>query len=910
MTSPVTTIHVVPHTHWDREWYQPFQRFRLRLVEVIEQVLDMAEEDPRFTFTMDGQMAAVEDFLELRPHAEERLRRHVEAGSFRIGPWRILSDEFLVSGETLVRNLEQGLASAARLGGAMPVGYLPDMFGHVAQMPQILRSAGIADTVVYRGVSGSVEDHAFSWEAPDGSVVRAEYLVGGGYGHAAAIFDGTDQLDRAAARFHEKVADFVRDDHVLMMHGADHTAPQRDLMARIDRANEADPRFRLEVTTLPDYLARIREREGELHRHVGEMRASARANMLVNVTSTHVEVKAAAGRAERALERCTEPLAALHADAWPTRELELAWAWVVESSAHDSIPTCSHDETVAKVASRYAEAAQIGEGLVERVLTPPARQVSRRGGLVWNPSPWDRTAEVLLDVQAGDETPAAVRTGDGTVVPAQVVAAHETTLLDRVSDAATARDLIVQRHDRELFGQQLTAIAIDTSSDPPAVVIDVNDLPEPADLDVDGIAAAALAQMAAISAPRWRTLIRAAARVQISAQVPAPALGWTSVVPVDAVAEPPDGAVTRHSHRLDNGLIAVRVAPDGTLDLSGDGVELTGVGRLVDGGDAGDTYNYAPPDVDRVVEEPVWVEIEPLADGPLVAGLRIRRAFDWPTELARTRTRRAAEAVRVVVTTDVEVRAGEAFVRVTGHYDNPSRDHRLRFHVPLPAPVVRSRAEGHFAIVDRGLQVEGGHGEKPLATCPAHAFVAVDGLAALFGHVTEYEVVDGRELAIALLRATSHVSQNLNAYRPEPAGPQLPVPGNQLLGERTFAFALRPTADAGRSDPILRDAQQYRTPFTIVPGGADGPGESVHREGLRLDGDGVDLTSLRRRDGVLEARLVAMSHQPRTVSLHGPFSGARLVDLTGAEIGELEVRDGALHLELRPWQICTVRLLD
>ncbi|MEA2606350.1 MAG: 2-O-(6-phospho-alpha-D-mannosyl)-D-glycerate hydrolase, partial [Chloroflexota bacterium] len=145
--TPRTVVHVVPHTHWDREWYLPFQTFRMRLVELIDALLDDMEADERVRFTLDGQTATVDDYLEIRPENAARLARLVAAGRLAVGPWRILMDEFLVSGETLVRNLEAGVRRATELGRAMPIGYLPDMFGHVAQMPQILRRAGIADAV-------------------------------------------------------------------------------------------------------------------------------------------------------------------------------------------------------------------------------------------------------------------------------------------------------------------------------------------------------------------------------------------------------------------------------------------------------------------------------------------------------------------------------------------------------------------------------------------------------------------------------------------------------------------------------------------------------------------------------------------------------------------------------------------
>jgi mannosylglycerate hydrolase len=178
-------VHIVPHTHWDREWYLPYQAFRLKLVELLDDLLPALEADPGYAhFLLDGQMAVVEDHLAVRPAAEEPLRRLVASGRVAMGPWYALPDEFLVSGETLIRNLQRGLRVAARFGGAMEVGYLPDMFGHVAQMPQLLRGFGMEHAVVWRGVPAAVDRSGFWWRSPDGSEVRAEYLPQG-YGNGA-----------------------------------------------------------------------------------------------------------------------------------------------------------------------------------------------------------------------------------------------------------------------------------------------------------------------------------------------------------------------------------------------------------------------------------------------------------------------------------------------------------------------------------------------------------------------------------------------------------------------------------------------------------------------------------------------------------------------------------------------------
>ena len=163
-------VFVVPHTHWDREWYEPFQTFRLRLVELLDELIPLLETDPSYArYLLDGQMAVVDDYLEVRPEMEDRLRRLAASGRVAMGPWYILVDEFLVSGETIIRDLQLGIERGAAFGGVTSVGYLPDMFGHIAQMPQILTQAGFEDTVLWRGVPSAITKTGFEWIAPDNS---------------------------------------------------------------------------------------------------------------------------------------------------------------------------------------------------------------------------------------------------------------------------------------------------------------------------------------------------------------------------------------------------------------------------------------------------------------------------------------------------------------------------------------------------------------------------------------------------------------------------------------------------------------------------------------------------------------------------------------------------------------------
>ena len=176
------TAYLVSHTHWDREWYLTFSRFRSMLAGVVRGVLDALENDEHFEhFCLDGQSVVVEDYLDVHPEDEPRMRRLVEQGALSLGPFYILPDEFLVSAEAHVRNLVYGRQAAARLGPVQGVGYMPDSFGHIAQMPQLLQRAGLDSFVYTRGNGDEIDDLGWEyvWQAPDGSEVLAINQCGG-----------------------------------------------------------------------------------------------------------------------------------------------------------------------------------------------------------------------------------------------------------------------------------------------------------------------------------------------------------------------------------------------------------------------------------------------------------------------------------------------------------------------------------------------------------------------------------------------------------------------------------------------------------------------------------------------------------------------------------------------------------
>ncbi len=386
-----TVVTLVPHTHWDREWYEPFAVFSDRLVEMMDTLLDLGTEGfPHFH--LDGQTAMIDDYLARRPEREADLRRMFASGQLSAGPWVTQMDEFLTSGESQIRNLEMGLARARELAGdrVLDVGYMPDQFGHIGQMPQILRSAGVERAMVWRGVPEAVDRTSFLWEAPDGSTVTTEYMMFGYFnGEAFHRAEDPAELADVMRRSAQRLRPFMAADRMIVMVGYDHAGPDATLPRRVAAAGALAPELRVTIAGIAEHVRG--QRLDAIPRWRGELRSSARAHLLPNVYSARVGQKRERGRVEALIERYAEPLAAQAPGfGWPQEELDRAWTLMLWNGAHDSACGCSHDQVARDVDARFAEVRAIGEDIVERALTSFGSRVERGGVIRYNPSPFER----------------------------------------------------------------------------------------------------------------------------------------------------------------------------------------------------------------------------------------------------------------------------------------------------------------------------------------------------------------------------------------------------------------------------------------------------------------------------------------------------------------------------------------
>ena len=413
-------MFLVPHTHWDREWYLTFEQFREWLVEMLDGLIGLFGREPGFGhFHLDGQTALIEDYLAVRPEREADLRRLAREGRISVGPWFTQMDEFLTSGESMIRNLEWGLARAKDLAGTEAsdaIGYLPDQFGHIGQMPQLLSNAGVRRAAVWRGVPNAVDRTTFRWESPDGSSVLAEYMVFG-YSIGARLTQ-VDDAETLAAELRQAV-EWLRPlsvrDRLLVTVGGDHHVPAAKLAPLLRELDPAELGVRAEIASLRSFVDEPDPVDG-VPVWRGELRSAARAHLLPHVYSARIRQKQARARAETLLERWAEPFAELMPHAtWPNEDLHLsdesppppvpssgwedrfvatrlqrAWQLLLWNGAHDSVCGCSIDPVAWAVDRRYKEAESLADNVARAAMEVLAARMPRPGMMYVNPSPTER----------------------------------------------------------------------------------------------------------------------------------------------------------------------------------------------------------------------------------------------------------------------------------------------------------------------------------------------------------------------------------------------------------------------------------------------------------------------------------------------------------------------------------------
>ncbi|MBK3914037.1 alpha-mannosidase [Listeria ivanovii] len=752
--------HIISHSHWDREWFLPLESLRFKLVTLMDEVETLLDMEAGFNhFHMDGQMIMLEDYLAVKPAKREKMKQLVADGKLRIGPWYMLQDAFLTSGEANIRNLQYGLEMAEEFGHVEKIGYFPDTFGLYGQVPQLMSQAGF-DTVVFgRGVNptgfnnqvlGSAFASKYSemfWESPDGSKVLG-ILLANWYSNGNEI-----PVEKEAAKifWDKKLADverFASTDEWLFMNGCDHQPVQTDLAEAIKVAKELYP----EIDFIHSHFERYQEavkknlEPEKLQTVYGELTSqqSDGWSTLANTASSRIYLKQANEKMERLLERLAEPMSVMASEAgltYPHEYLAFAWKLLMENQIHDSITACSLDEVHREMETRFEKVEQV----IMSLITNAARKL---------------TEQITT---SKDGIPITIFYAGG-------VEATKTIEIELETDEIHFSEMHFEQIPDELAKLPAQSFWLETSEgiEVPVVVealgIHFNyDLPERKFRD-------------SYFARRYKLTFTVGHL---------PAVGYETLY-AHAITEVETRAEMSSEHILENNFLKVEVAANGTYSLldKHSGVEALALGAYEDVGDIGNEYMFkeagdklrintlqSKPTISILREDKLGKTIEivheiEIPESASAAFADEKRRLVWHPE---RQSSRSENQLVLKVITELTLNKQDKQLAVRVKIDNKADDHRFRALFPTGGTSETHQAGSVFEVTTRpNKQVK--EWTNPAQDNRSQAFVTSGNIVIASHGLPEYEVSQtGDRIELTLLRAVSEIGDwgDFSAYEAE-----------------------------------------------------------------------------------------------------------------------------------------------
>jgi len=938
----IVEAHYISGTHWDREWYRPYQEYRMLLVGLIDGLLELMEEDGAFRyFQMDGQTCVMEDYLEIRPENRDRLAALIREGRILIGPWYTMPDLFCPDDESLVRNLLMGRRISREWGvEPMPVGFICDMFGHPSQMPQIFAGFGIRDIVMGRGTNEFDTPMFFEWQSPDGSKALTYKLQDRmGYGAFAlprAIMEGgagvaAEQMpDRAAYLADMKeagdcpeavqavserwgatvLAGYIRHETgranvpvVAVMDTMDHIPPAADVAKYLRLIREGCPDVSPAHSTLPAFFGAVRQAAREpLPVRNGELRDPSRDKcdylyLIPNCVSARVRLKQANDAAAGLLECWAEPMLAFTRMVAPARCTELlpylrvAWKQVLGNHAHDSICGCSIDQVHRDMMGRFDQAAVIGRQLREQALAAlTADGVDLAAGddvftvTIVNPLPCRRDGVSVFDIDLPVDYPATMHEGFRT--------------------------------------QDLKAFTLEDADGVPVAYQRLAFRPVMNERSK-------LAKYCFISDGQFT-------RYTVAAEVVLPACGFKSLrvkpskMPVRTVGSLRTGPVS-----AENEFLGVVIEGNGTLTLTDKAGDAVYRDLLVfeDRSEIGDGWFHGHSLNDsRILSSASPAQVEVVHDGPQQVTFRVRLRLSLPARYDWHCQAPSCERRDLQITSEITLAKGAKSVSVSTVVENNIEDHQLQLLLPTDvAEADTYLAHTGYDIVRRPISLDArtsGWQEMDIVEKPFQSVQAVagEGRGLVFisgGGLHEGGVRDDarRTMQVTLLRSFRRT-----------IGTEGERDGLEQ-GRIAYRFALMPFAGAFPATVALREAaslqagvitrQTGKRPSGHAPMRGAGGSPAGKQAGLSSC---AEMSYLEQEDGTLVISAVKPSEDGdaivvrlwnptdttqcdtlrfRTEIRSAQYSDLREIPLAG--VPDLKVEFDRIKVSAEPHRIVTVR---
>ncbi|WP_028593882.1 alpha-mannosidase [Paenibacillus assamensis] len=869
------TAHIISHTHWDREWYMPYEYHHALLVELMDTLLETLERDPNYkSFHLDGQTIMLEDYLQVRPEMKGKLERYIAEERIHIGPWYILQDEFLTSSEANIRNLQIGHRDAKQYGGKISkVGYFPDSFGNMGQAPQILKQADIDVAMFGRGVKPTgfnnqvSEDASYEspfsemiWQSPDGSRVIG-ILFANWYCNGMEV--PVDEA-QAVAYWEKRIPDaekFASTNHLLFMNGCDHQPIQTDLSQAIEVAKKLFPDVDFVHSNFNEYVDRVREEMPENLKTVeGELRSQRTDGWytLVNTASSRLYLKQMNADNQTLLEKVAEPLAAFAHQAgkpYPHHLFVYAWKTLMQNHPHDSICGCSVDEVHREMVTRFEKSKHMTEMIVNESLDSLLPQI---------------------DTMAFDGKRA---------VPFTV---FNTAGYERNGVVEVTLEL-----KRRYFSEaHPTVLAAEMKPEPiePGVVIDANGNAIDCEWEDAGVMFGYDLPKDKFRQPYMARIIKVRVQAKHIKAFGFKTLAWVPVTEAGAAATAEASAsLVTGEFTLENEFLQAEVQVDGTLKLTDKrtGHVYDGLNVYEDAGDIGNEYMFRMPQGSTpLTTKGVQAERKLIENTPFRAVIEVTHNWSIPVsademlkqemldivDFPKRQAQRSTEMVPFVIVTRYTLDRGAKRVDVNVTMENQSKDHRVRALFPTGFTAETHVADSIFEVARRN-NVPAGEWHNPSNDQHQQAFVSVSddvhGLTVANIGLCEYEVSQDNKntIAVTLLRSSGELGD----------WGYFPTPEAQCLGTNTASYSIIPHAGDVVTSGAYAEAYSFPVPFLVRQTDVHEGRFAADHAFLAWEGEGVAFSSLKMAEetGDMVARWYNLAHEPRALSVTLPAAASR-----------------------------------
>lgn len=927
-------VHIVPHTHWDREWRYPIWKSRSLLVDFIDNLLRVLKEQPTYSqFLLDGQSVIIEDYLQVRPERRAEVEKYISEGRITCGPWYNLPDLYPLDGECLVRNLLKGYRVSSELGRTMNIAYTSFGWGQTAQFPQIYAGFGIDFCITAKRLSDErCPEAEFMWESPDGTkiltsklghegraqfflttVIPAKYNVendkdfhidwknsGMVYHKANAGEDNVDhfRFGEEPEFYPETVKEniekcIVGTDNTVVPEtrffpaGCDYSGCIEELHKIIDRANADFDDYEFKHSTLQDYIKEFTEKvdTDKLRTIEGELRDGPSAACSGNALSTRLYIKQKNKKAQNMLFYKAEPLSAtvsMLGGEYETEFLKTAWEYMLKSHAHDSINGVTQDKTARDNMYRLDQVIEIADAVTDVSMSKIIEKADLSGYsdedvllIAYNPLPFpvSNILKVAVDFPADKD-------------------AWDFTITDE-------------------NGEKMALQWISKDSNI-KILHDLNSRPWPLHVDTHIV----YMDSGLIPAGGFKVY-----KVETDRTYERSFICGT---PYQRTTFGDEIAVRNDC--LENEYLKLTVNSNGTFDLLDKENDrlYKDLHCFEDTGEVGDYWINLPPNNNRTYlstasQASVWCE----NNGPISATIGIKHKMElpkWgerPDSFFGSRTKRSDITDILEITTYLTLQKGSRRLDVKVEIDNNISDHRLRVLYPTELCADYSYAAGHYTVDKRPVMSKKSGVEywNDMQTLPQQTFVDVTngevGLAFVNNSLTEYELSDDGKatLALTLLRCV----ENRICTERRAINHFVEQNGGQCLGKQTATYSIYPHKGNWDEGNVYTEAQKFNAGVTVMQ-------TAAHKKGgipagssfYSLSNEKLVMTTFKkcedRNSLIFRFFNPTDKEQATTISFYKNIKNAYLCNLNEERMSELKAQENKLEMNVAKGKIISVEI--